>query len=71
MQAWKRHVLIPENVIIRYGGHLMGESETPGKDAASEAEPKSGSESEQAESAPPGTGGTSPEDPQTDIKYQG
>ena len=41
-------LLIPANVISRYGGHLMGESETPGKDAASEAEPESGGESEQS-----------------------
>jgi hypothetical protein len=49
----------------------MGESETPRKHAASEADIKSGSESEQTEAAPPGKEGTSPKESQPDIKYQG
>lgn len=49
----------------------MGESETPNEHAASEAEAKSGGESEQTEPAPPGQDGTSPKESRPDIKYQG
>jgi hypothetical protein len=49
----------------------MGESETPDEHAASETETKSGDETEQTESAPPGQDGSSGKDSQPDIKYQG